>query len=412
MRKILTYFCAAVFALFAVCPRTGVLASAETTDEKAKSVEECVTAMETELNGLGTDVVSELIKQRAHYERLAAETPATDGARLSQLEELILMTEDLIFQYEERANGKKGWLKDNFMYVQAVASVVAYFIGNEYYLAAELLTHMQYNRELNSLYSPINDGYIPQASAFTAIKNGEEDSGSSRFSKFGTASDMDLFYSLHQFSYAKFDGGKTVVLYDRYDYAPDGKFELFDNIPIQVMYAAQEAGVLTPYYTFVEVQDAEGVFSGEDGSYNRISRIDGEYHLFKSGCADKCELFSCEYARESVEIEHADGNLDGFCDDCNAITPLPEIPENSESPETIKPSDTPESPSEKKNVFNTVKESVGALWGKVQDFMDGTVDDVQENLGSCDGSVSGVSYLSAIGLGAVLWRKKKKDGKR
>ncbi len=402
MRKLGAIICAFTLFLWGITPNKSIFARAQ-----EQTLETEIVAIENALAAMGTDVVSELEKQKNGYESALVERALTDDERL-QAQELILMTDDLIFQYQERLGDKKGWLKDNFIYLQAIASVVAYFIANEYYLSAELLTHMQYNNQLDSVYRPFNVENVPLSSVTEGIRASKELQGSSRFPKAGTAKEVDLFYSVHQFSYAKFDGGETVVIYDRYDYAPDGKFELFDNIPIQVMYAAQEAGVLVPYYTLIELKtDGENADAAEN--FNRIARAEGEYHLFTDGCDESCCVGGCAYVR-SVS-DHTDGDADGKCDECFeqvALDGQPENPDASEQP--LLPPVTEATPPEKEeNPFGDIKNGVKGFWNKIEEFMDGSVDVVQENLGGCSGSLSGVSGVVAPALiASALFIKKRK----
>lgn len=400
MRRFLALLCVLAIAFCFAFPQTRLVV-------KGATLEENIKAIETELAEMGTDVPTELNKQLAVYRGLLDSDKTLSDEKKSQIEELALMTESLIFQYGDGVHAKRGWLKDNFMYFQAVASVVAYFVGNGYYLSAELLTHMQYNRAVDSIYTPVNVEQISNSSVFKGIKTKDKKQGSSRFPKQGGVGDMDLFYSLHQFSYVKFDEGQTIVIFDRYDYAPDGDFELFDNIPIQVMYAAQEAGVLAPYYVLIEFPSNVVADLTATENSDKVSREAGEYHLYDNACATACKVGGCAYVR--TPSEHVDKDLDEICDECNEKLTVDKTPETDTAPA---PTPEPEEPptKEKENLLEQIKRGADELWGNVEEFMNGVTDDVQENLGSCSGSMSGaLGGVSALALGIGLLFKRRKN---
>lgn len=138
----------------------------------------------------------------------------------------------------------------------AVATVIAYFNANKYYLSAELLTHARSNTSLNSNYSP-SYGYLCNGSPLLAdIWTGSALSGTGTFAKTNGVSYVldDLYYAIHKFSYSKYISlsNSYLEVSDRYDYA-SGDYTGVAGVAINTMYQAQEAGILTPYYVKIKI---------------------------------------------------------------------------------------------------------------------------------------------------------------
>lgn len=125
----------------------------------------------------------------------------------------------------------------------------AYFNVNGYELSAELLSHMKANKSLNSEYNPTHGDIVRQSSVFTDIAYGHVPTGSGEFPNQGNKTDQDLYNAIHFFDYVKSGpNSKTVTITDRYDYAPNNP-ESIAGVAMDMMYKAQEAGYLTPFYT-------------------------------------------------------------------------------------------------------------------------------------------------------------------
>lgn len=206
-------------------------------------------SIEQELTSIGTDVISELEKQIDYYENLLNALNTQDEAE--QIENLILATQDLITEYQEYVNSVQPRGDFHLVYTPAVATVIAYFNANDYNLAAELLTHARDNDNLDSIYTPVNRDDVLSSSVYTNIRESATLESSSSFPNSGGTNDQDLYYALHAFNYSKSASGRVVVIQDRYDYAQNDDYGSLGGVAVNVMYAAQEAGVLVPYYSVI-----------------------------------------------------------------------------------------------------------------------------------------------------------------
>ena len=401
MKKVLIVFCMIMMGI-------AVALNGGATFVVAKEQEvNSLIRIEKELERLDTDVVSELEKQKKDYERrLILET---DEKKIEQLQNLISKTDGLIESYKNQPkklsnSSKKADLSerrqgdieptfvpkdaDVFFYENSVSAVVAYFYANEYYLSAELLTHARYNRTYASIYTPVNVGCLETSTEYAAVCENKDDYGASAFVKAGSVQDKDLFYSMHNFRYAKFQGGSVVTVYDKYDFAFDGGFDFIDDIPIKVMYMAQEKGVIVPFNVVIEKRLDGDAANRLNENYPMISYIDGEYHIYKDGCSESCEVNHSKGKREGVG--HADIDMNGVCDLCAkrlSVEPLPE------------------QPSSEKNSFDSFVDGVKETFNGVKDSVTGFI---QENLAGCSGSVGvSVGGITAFGFGACLLLKKK-----
>lgn len=350
-------------------------------EEKGESALEFI---EQALEEKDTDVVSELKKQKQNYQaRLQNEQ---DKKKRAQLLELVENTQKLLDDYTEKKEGVQAVSVsqksiysdlDIFFYENSVSACIAYFYANEYYLSAELLTHARYNRVQNSLYSPINIDILELSDEFNSVCDSDEAYGTGEFVKYGDVKDMDLFYSIHNFCYAKFQTGEVVTVYDNYDFVFDGGYDFIDDIPIKVMYLAQEKRVIVPFYTVIETR-LSGTEKGRDNeAYPRIAYANGEYHLYKSECSCDCFAEHVDGRREDGAA-HADWNNDGICDGCGAVVGEVVLPQEEQS------------------------------WF---DEVVATVTDFFVGLGAgCASSVGGcISSVSALIVGGLVLKKKKEN---
>lgn len=376
-----------------------------------EKVENSLTRIENALERLDTDVVGELNKQKADYERRL--NTETDEKKIERLQSLISATEKLLQDYKgqtqkgEKNPVKTGVLGENqvgriaeptyipkdadwFFYENAVSAIVAYFYAHEYYLSAELLTHARYNRDYGSVYSPINVDPLESSKAYTTICESEELYGASEFAKAGNVSDLDLFYAIHNFRYVKFHEGNVVTVYDNYDFVFDGQFDFIDDIPIKVMYMAQEKGVIVPFNVVIEKRFDGDLAERTNENYPLISYVNGEYHIYKDGCA--CECLSNHIEGNRIGEAHVDGDVNGFCDRCAKVL-SDDVP-------------LPEQPSTEKDGFEEFVDGAKETFNDVKDTVTGFI---AEKTTGCSGSLSAsVGCVSAFGLCACLLLKKKK----
>lgn len=202
-----------------------------------------LTALETCLDEADTDVVSELQALVVKYRALDA-----DGDD-EKIQSLISAAEQSISDYISYKQGAQTYgVIGNAVYKAAVSTAVAYFNSKDYDLSAELLLHARDNGELDSIYVPEYGYLVAHSTVFQNIAYGTSVSGSASFPNSGDYIDKDLYYSIHAFSYTKPSADSTtVVLSDRYDFAEEDNISSVVDLAVDMMYKAQQAGVLTPF---------------------------------------------------------------------------------------------------------------------------------------------------------------------
>lgn len=210
--------------------------------------------MENELKNLHSDVVTELQKQITDYKKIM--NKENNVEERSQINRLITITEELSRDYQ---NYKKNNSLQGVSQLKAeVAAVVAYFNANGYKLSAELLTHARDYHNPDGLYKP-HYGYLcSQSPVVEKIwANPNTVSGSDAFNKnaFSSTVTTDLYYSIHKFQYIKhFNINNSFLeIEDTYDYASGDYPFSIGGIAVELMYQAQEAGVLTPYLVYIKL---------------------------------------------------------------------------------------------------------------------------------------------------------------
>lgn len=229
------------------------LFSTEKSDEQL--IEENINALENELRVNGTDVSQELDKMIDLCKSMAAEADTVEESE--KINSLVVTLEDLLAEYQLYDLGISTY-KYHAIYTPAVAAVIAHFNFNNYFLAAELLTHAKENTVLNSNYTPNFGARAMHAEVSKQIANNTDVSGNASFEPGDRPVDMDLYYAIHSFSYTKsFPTARVYYLRDRYDYAPqDYEYGDLAGFAVDTMYKAQEAGVITPFYTNIKVEVA------------------------------------------------------------------------------------------------------------------------------------------------------------
>lgn len=360
-------------------------------------VQQSINVIETTLFEQDTDVMSELENQLARYQTLY-ENAETDGER-DQIFALIVSTEGMILDYTCYANGTPSVRRgiEHAVYSPAISAIVAYFNANNYNLSAELLSYARINNELNSFYHPVNGREVLSSPVFQEICKNDQLSGSARFPKEGRVNDMDLFYSLHQFDYAKFDDGRLVVIKDRYDFAYNAGFAGLDNISVNLAYEAQEAGVLVPFYNIIDMKvEVEVEPDSLIGIYDQITRDEnGEFHVFDSACDGECNVWNCEFAR--TPMEYTDLDEDGKCDYCgekeaSLLPPSGEIaPPNSGD-------DLVEEPTPKQDLGKIISNAIQTAKNYAKNLLSGCSSILTAPIGG----------LTAVAMGVVMLLKKKK----
>ena len=217
-------------------------------------------------------------------------------------------------------------------YLATWGAVKTFFEYQGYTLAWELLQHAWENTTLNSSYMPSNADRLLQVSKYTStIANNTEYEESNFFPNAGSNADIDAYYSIFNFNYAKFYASPNTVkieLEDRYDYKLGDDYQGAENAAIKLMVEAQEVNFLTPYYVYI-AHTVSGVPFSE---YPTVSIInDNEYRirncgsgLYMDGYGDLLNLpsaFIRQYEKSNLISRRwrVKINADGTCSFTNSI---------------------------------------------------------------------------------------------
>lgn len=171
-----------------------------------------------------------------------------------QIQELIDTAKFLLASYMDYTNPSPTRTVQTYgIYDPVIAVVSTYFEVNKYYLADELLVHAASNTRLDSQYIPINIDRITSSRVWQEIRKDKGRSGIGEFANTGTTVQKDLYYAIHLFEWSREKKGnyEFLVFSDRYDFAP-GDYSSIPNVAVNAMYQAQQAGDLTPFYTFYQ----------------------------------------------------------------------------------------------------------------------------------------------------------------
>lgn len=173
---------------------------------------------------------------------------------LIKLQEQINTLDEMINEYEAYKAGSLAIPYGSFhlVYSPAVSSIVAYFNSNDFYLAAELLTHAKNNDVVDSFYSPSYGYLVKQTTVYNSVYNNGGISGSSSFNKTGRTVDDDFYYAIHSFNYYRDTTHRTLEFNDRYDYAV-ADYNSIQGVAVNTMYNAQQAGVIVPFRLTISV---------------------------------------------------------------------------------------------------------------------------------------------------------------
>lgn len=243
-----------------------------------------ISIIEEELNCNETNVTNELNNQIHYYQTLLENS--TDEEQINQIKSLISTTEELIDEYNSYSNSALTRGSFNLIYSPAVASVLAYFNACGYTLAGELLTHARDNEDLDSIYAPVNIDAVLNSNIYEEIKNWTTYEGTSSFPNSGSTNDKDLYYAIHSFYFSKSISNWAIVIQDRYDYAASNDYGSIGGVAVDLMYSAQENGVLIPYYSVITHD-----FSGTSVNQSEIVSISSNQKYFE----DKVTLGKGEY---------------------------------------------------------------------------------------------------------------------
>ena len=256
-RKIFSSFLSLVLVL--TLGQVPVFAAEPSYDKTDLSSEKIATAMPAQ------EVKEELKNQIEYYQSLRARK--TDIESQNKIDVLITATQNLLDSYEENSN-EKTTNADSAKsgYDVAIAAVVAAFNKSGYRLSSELLTYMTVNKSPNTNYTPVNDDVMIGSPVLKKVWSNRffEPDGSSNFPSTGAipggafdpnVKASDLYYSIHAFDFVTSYqlGNEYIILTDVYDYSEGSDYPSIAGVAIEVMYQAQQAGVLTPYHITIEI---------------------------------------------------------------------------------------------------------------------------------------------------------------
>lgn len=126
-----------------------------------------------------------------------------------------------------------------------------------YHLSAELLSQSTANDVLDSIYYPsrVNCDKIKSTSTYQKLKKLTGTSGDITFPHSGGNADLDCYYALHNVSYLFDRSHRTIDIHDRYDFDDKNEHDYSDVVGtvLNVMYKAQQAGVIVPYQVRISV---------------------------------------------------------------------------------------------------------------------------------------------------------------
>ena len=293
------------------------LAAAESalgnTEGAGTSPLQTIQEIEVKLSDSGTCVCAELSKQIEEYRALAQDA---EGAEKERLLGLIEGSTALLEKYEQvtiSAVDGESFVDRKDLLEAAIASVVGFFSMLGYRLSAELLTQMHNNDRLDCVYTPVNAERTLKSAFVTDLKNGRFGAGAGAFTNAGNDVQRDNYFSLHNFRYVKSPNG-TIVIADRYDYSKDDTFGAIQDIPIQLMYEAQEMGLLVPYYVVIVDAPEEGA---ENFTSDYLALEDGTVHIYDGADDECCDICDCECTREICS--HIDKRGNKLCDVCKSV---------------------------------------------------------------------------------------------
>ena len=260
MKRIMVLVFALLLGLNGIfVPDTMVNANDRTQEGLVSEYQMCIGMIrdiETMLEQEKTSVKGELIDYKASLLRLKVESDEKVPDQSMKIDRLVCALDSLIESYEAYESDE-GILIDesrsvNSIYDVAIAAVIAWFNNQEYLLSAELLTHAKDNTSLNSIYYPVHGNRVEYSSIFWQCHNNYSVSfGTGEFPNSGTSIEKDLYYAIHKFNWYRL-GNSSIRIQDRYDFAYDkDHWATIQGFAVNVMYLAQQAGDLTPYYVYI-----------------------------------------------------------------------------------------------------------------------------------------------------------------
>ncbi len=203
---------------------------------------------ESYLESKHSSVLKELAKEKERLQTVIR--LEDDHNQVQKLKNLIRNYSNMIDEYEEFLKNQNRSIVpygvDNPILSPAVSAIVAYFISQNYALAAELLTYAK-EESTGGTYSPALIAHVYDTKEYEKLRVWirTKPSGSSAFEKGSTVADNDLYYAIHGYDYDYSGGSLTIT--DVYDFAPNSRYDGLAGTAINTMYQAQTLGVIVPY---------------------------------------------------------------------------------------------------------------------------------------------------------------------
>lgn len=238
------------FSVMLLCLGINTTSAFASQPDETRQLISDISEIEHNLAPNGTSVETELAKLIKDYQE-KQEHANLNPAEKVQLDALINQVRKQLTDYMEYKTNSTERGRYDAVYSPAVAAAVAAFASQQYILAAELLTHAQQNSALNSHYSPVNGDRVTSSPIFQALRKSSTRHGSAEFPNSGNTIQRDLYYAIKKFDWSR--TGSYITITDRYDF---GKRDLdsVEGVAIEIMYQAQQAGVLVPYYVSITRQ--------------------------------------------------------------------------------------------------------------------------------------------------------------
>lgn len=225
------------------------------------NIAKCIDAYQDYFQQQGTSVREIMTKEiEAIYAEISVEQ---DAEKKERLYDLIREYENVIVEYEtyqaSQAQGNNEINTLNSEYTDAaliagVDAVISYFTLNDYPLAAELMTYSK--KSGGRTYYPVRTDNVRRTSEYARVRGlcvqagSNSISGSAEFNQ-GTKAENDLYYAIHGCSYTY--SNHTLTFKDLYDFELAGSYESLANIAVNMLYVAQQRGIVQPYYLFISM---------------------------------------------------------------------------------------------------------------------------------------------------------------
>jgi len=242
----------------------GINLETHCTQESIEFTQETMAVVNEELATMGVDVMSVLAEQKEYYTEWLKSAELYMKPRIQQRLNAVLDSIDWMTASYSQMDARIAPTNFHIIYTPAVIAMAAGFWARGWRLADELLTHARVNNSYNSDYSPVHGTRVRNVSLFTnTVAFSDNIVGARGFANPGMWSlsnlyEQDLFFGIHEFNYKKSMHSNThvnIMIRDRYDFDHLTGAVGYGNAMIyefnNLMYRAQRAGVLTPFFTVI-----------------------------------------------------------------------------------------------------------------------------------------------------------------